>query len=43
MPVDDQNFLPCKSSHNGKIDALILYGDNAGFHVFDYNDGIPPA
>jgi hypothetical protein len=46
MPVDEQNFVMAKLAQmeqEGKLDALILYGDNAAFHVFAYHDGMPPG
>ena len=45
MPADEQNFVMNKLAEMeraGKLDALIEYGVNACFHVFIYNDGIPP-
>lgn len=45
MPVDEQNFVMdqlAQMERKGKLDALILYGENAGFHVFVYDDGAPP-
>lgn len=45
MPVAEQNFVMQKLAEMeraGKLDALIEYGTNACFHVFIYEDGIPP-
>jgi hypothetical protein len=45
MPADEQNFVMIKLAEMeraGKLDALIEYGANACFHVFIYDDGIPP-
>ncbi|HMQ03096.1 MAG TPA: DUF5715 family protein [Pyrinomonadaceae bacterium] len=45
MPVDEQNFVMAKLAEmerDGKLDALIEYGANACFHVFIYDDGVPP-
>ncbi len=45
MPAVEQNFVMEKLAEMeraGKLDALIEYGVNACFHVFIYNDGIPP-
>lgn len=46
MPVDEQNFVMqqlARLEQEGRIDAMVLYGENACFHVFVYDDGIPPA
>lgn len=45
MPADEQNFVMAKLAEmerDGKLDALIEYGTNACFHVFIYDDGVPP-
>jgi hypothetical protein len=45
MTSDEQNFVMQKLAQMesiGKLDALIEYGTNACFHVFIYDDGIPP-
>lgn len=45
MPVEEQNFLMKKLAemeNAGKLDALIEYGVNACFHIFIYDDGVPP-
>lgn len=45
MPAEEQNFVMQKLAEmerDGKLDALIEYGTNACFHVFIYDDGIPP-
>jgi FHA domain/Family of unknown function (DUF5715) len=45
MPAEEQNFVMQKLAEMeraGKLDALIEYGTNACFHVFIYNDGVPP-
>jgi hypothetical protein len=45
MPAEEQNFVMQKLAEmerEGKLDALIEYGTNACFHVFIYDDGIPP-
>ena len=45
MPAVEQNFVMEKLAEMeraGELDALIEYGTNACFHVFIYNDGIPP-
>ncbi|MEJ7848301.1 MAG: DUF5715 family protein [Pyrinomonadaceae bacterium] len=45
MNADEQNFVMNKLAEMeqaGKLDALIEYGVNACFHIFIYNDGIPP-
>lgn len=45
MPVDEQNFVMRKLAEmeqQGRIDGMILYGENACFHVFVYDDGKPP-
>lgn len=45
MTAEEQNFLMAKLAEMeraGKLDALIEYGANACFHIFIYDDGIPP-
>jgi pSer/pThr/pTyr-binding forkhead associated (FHA) protein len=45
MTADEQNFVMRKLAEMeqaNKLDALIEYGVNACFHVFIYDDGIPP-
>jgi hypothetical protein len=45
MPAEEQNFVMAKLAEMeqaGKLDALIEYGTNACFHVFIYDDGVPP-
>jgi len=45
MTAEEQNFVMAKLAEMeraGKLDALIEYGANACFHVFIYDDGIPP-
>jgi hypothetical protein len=45
MTADEQNFVMQKLAQMedaGKLDALIEYGVNACFHIFIYDDGIPP-
>ena len=45
MNAEEQNFVMNKLAEMeraNKLDALIEYGANACFHVFIYNDGIPP-
>jgi hypothetical protein len=45
MTAEEQNFVMDKLAEMekaNKLDALIEYGTNACFHVFIYNDGIPP-
>lgn len=45
MPADEQNFLMRKLAemeNANKLDALIEYGVNACFHIFIYDDGVPP-
>jgi pSer/pThr/pTyr-binding forkhead associated (FHA) protein len=45
MPAEEQNFVMQKLAEmerEGKLDALIEYGTNACFHVFIYDDGVPP-
>ena len=45
MPVEEQNFLMQKLAEmerGRKLDALIEYGANACFHIFIYDDGVPP-
>ncbi|MEW6361525.1 MAG: DUF5715 family protein [Pyrinomonadaceae bacterium] len=45
MTAEEQNFLMAKLAEMeraGKLDALIEYGVNACFHIFIYDDGIPP-
>lgn len=45
MTAEEQNFVMRKLAEMeqaNKLDALIEYGVNACFHVFIYDDGIPP-
>ncbi len=45
MNAEEQNFVMDKLAEMEKakkLDALIEYGTNACFHVFIYNDGVPP-
>lgn len=45
MPADEQNFVMAQLAQmerDGKLDAMVLYGENACFHVFVYSDGTPP-
>lgn len=45
MSVDEQNFLMrmlADMERAGELDALIEYGANACFHIFIYDDGVPP-
>jgi len=45
MNAEEQNFVMNKLAEMeraGKLDALIEYGVNACFHVFIWDDGIPP-
>jgi pSer/pThr/pTyr-binding forkhead associated (FHA) protein len=45
MTAEEQNFVMAKLAEMEaakKLDALIEYGVNACFHVFIYDDGIPP-
>ena len=45
MTAEEQNFVMAKLAEMeraGKLDALIEGNVNACFHVFIYNDGIPP-
>lgn len=45
MTAEEQNFVMNKLAemeNRGVLDALIEYGANACFHVFVYDDGIPP-
>lgn len=45
MPVEEQNFLMqvlAEMEKAGELDALIEYGTNACFHIFIYDDGVPP-
>jgi pSer/pThr/pTyr-binding forkhead associated (FHA) protein len=45
MTAEEQNFLMRKLAEMedaSKLDALIEYGVNACFHIFIYDDGIPP-
>jgi len=45
MTAEEQNFVMQKLAqmeNANKLDALIEYGVNACFHIFIYDDGIPP-
>jgi pSer/pThr/pTyr-binding forkhead associated (FHA) protein len=45
MTAEEQNFVMKKLAEMedaNKLDALIEYGVNACFHIFIYDDGIPP-
>jgi len=45
MTAEEQNFVMQKLAqmeNSNKLDALIEYGVNACFHIFIYDDGIPP-
>jgi hypothetical protein len=45
MTAEEQNFVMQKLAQMedaNKLDALIEYGVNACFHIFIYDDGIPP-
>jgi pSer/pThr/pTyr-binding forkhead associated (FHA) protein len=45
MPAEEQNFVMRKLAemeNQGRLDALIEYGVNACFHIFIYDDKLPP-
>ena len=45
MTAEEQNFVMKKLAemeNSNKLDALIEYGVNACFHIFIYDDGLPP-
>ncbi len=46
MTVEEQNFMIetlAEMENRGVLDALIEYNANACFHIFIYDDGMPPG